>query len=159
MRFDLKQRSLSQKTILFFKARQLCFVHPPTGSGRSSVGLAFVLWPLGEGSVPRVDACRRPHWLPSRGRSIGRPSRSPSGPLTLLGPPEEPGTGPHLLEAPMELQVPRGRRGSGCLSVQHCPVPRGARAEHPHPLPGPAGTSSSSLGSRQYHPESLLVLK
>lgn len=35
MRFDLKQRSLSQKTILFFKARQLCFVHPPTGSGRS----------------------------------------------------------------------------------------------------------------------------
>lgn len=35
MRFDLKQRALSQKTIIFFKARQLCFAHPPTGSRRS----------------------------------------------------------------------------------------------------------------------------
>ena len=37
--------------------------------------------------------------------------------------------------------------------------PGGARPEHPHPLPGPADASSFSLGSRQYHPESLLVSK
>lgn len=40
---------------------------------------------------------------------------APLDPLTLLGPPEEPGTGLHLPEAPMELQVLRGRWGSGCL--------------------------------------------
>lgn len=84
---------------------------------------------------------------------------APLDPLTLLGPPEEPGTGLHLPQAPMELQAPQGRWGSGCLLGQHCPVPRGARPEHPHPLPGPAGASGSSLGSRQYHPESLLVSK
>lgn len=52
---------------------------------------------------------------------------APLDPLTLLGPPEEPGTGLHLPQAPMELQAPQGEGGfrlpvgAALPSSQGCP--------------------------------------